>query len=217
VEILIQDYSKPLLYLITDRHLLPSKKNKSPLDHLVDFIAAAVAGGVDLVQIRERDLSARQLFELTRSVADLAPDDRAAILINDRADLAAACGVGVHLTTRSMPVAAVRKAFGERLLIGASTHSLAEAREAEEGGANFVVFGPVFETLSKKIYGPPVGLEALEAVATNLAIPVLALGGIKLTNFRKTLVAGAAGVAAISLFTEAEDLPGLIQEIKMQR
>jgi thiamine-phosphate pyrophosphorylase len=170
-----------------------------------------------MVQIREPDLSAGQLFALTRRIAELARAEKRQVLVNDRADIAAACdGAGVHLTTRSLPVAVVRRRFGRDLLIGASTHTLAEAREAEAGGADFIVFGPVFETQSKKLYGEPVGLPALSAVAGQLRIPVLALGGIKLTNFNDALRAGARGVAAISLFSESLDLPSLVRTIKEQ-
>jgi thiamine-phosphate pyrophosphorylase len=167
------------------------------------------------VQIRERDLRGGELFSLTRRLAEIARAYKTQVLVNDRADIAAACvGVGVHLTTRSMPVEVVRKTFGDELLIGVSTHSLAQAREAEEGGANFIVFGPVFETASKQLYGAPVGLNALHEVASKLTIPVLALGGIKLSNFKDALRAGAKGVAAISLFKEANDLHNLVRTIK---
>ena len=112
-----------------------------------------------MVQIRERDLSAKDLFLLARRVARSARSHNARLLINDRADVAASLGAGVHLTARSMKAEVVRKAFGPEMLIGVSTHSMKEALEAESGGADFIVFGPVFETVSKKIYGPPVGLE----------------------------------------------------------
>ncbi len=169
-----------------------------------------------MVQIREPDLATRELYWLTRSIAEIARNYQASVLINDRADIAAACGVGVHLTTRSMRTGVVRKTFGDELLIGASTHSLAEAKDAEEGGANFIVFGPVYETASKKIYGQPVGVQALQEVAGKLKIPVVALGGIKLGNYRETQAAGAAGCAAISLFSEAGDLHELVRQIKTQ-
>ncbi len=204
-----------MLYLITDRQKLPRTANKSALDTLTEFVGQAFCAGVDLVQIRERDLRGGELFSLTKRIAEIARPHKGQVLVNDRADIAAACmGVGVHLTTRSMPVEVVRKTFGDELLIGASTHSFAEARDAEEGGANFIVFGPIFETASKKLYGAPVGLAALHQVASILTIPVLALGGIKLSNFKDTLAAGANGVAAISLFTEANDLHNLARTIQ---
>jgi thiamine-phosphate pyrophosphorylase len=136
------------------------------------------------------------------------------ILVNDRADVAASSAAGVHLTTSSMPVEVVRAAFGSQILIGASTHTIDEVEAAEAGGADFVVFGPVFETASKRKYGSPVGLDALEQVATRTGIPVLALGGVNLSNYKSALDAGAAGVAGISMFIEAMDLAALVAEIK---
>lgn len=167
-----------------------------------------------MIQLRERDLSAGALLELADTVAPLARQHHAALLINDRMDIAACAGVGVHLTTRSLTPDVVRRAFGQGILIGASTHNLSEAEVAEAAGANFIVCGPVFETASKKIYGPPVGLKVLEIVTRRVRIPVLALGGINRQNFRTALDAGAAGIAAISLFAAAEDLPAVINEIK---
>jgi thiamine-phosphate pyrophosphorylase len=210
-------HTQPLLYLITDRQKLPRTANKSAYEALTEFALEAFSAGVDLLQIRERDLCGRHLFSLAGRIAELARPYKGQLLVNDRADIAAAiAGVGVHLTTRSMPVARVRKTFGDELLIGASTHTLAEAKEAEEGGANFIVFGPVFETESKKLYGEPVGLQALHEVASRLRIPVLALGGIKLSNCEAALAAGAKGIAAISLFTDGGDLQTLVQSIKQK-
>jgi thiamine-phosphate pyrophosphorylase len=211
---LIPSRASPLLYLITDRSELPREENQSELAALCDFVGAAVAAGVDMIQVRERDLSARELFEIAELLSGLARRHDAGVLVNDRADVAACAGAGVHLTTRSMAPEVIRKAFGQDMLIGASTHSMEEAVAAESGGADFVVFGPVFETRSKKIYGPPVGLELLGDVARRLRIPVLALGGIDMTNFRLALERGAAGVAAISLFAKAADLRAVVEQVK---
>jgi thiamine-phosphate pyrophosphorylase len=207
----------PLVYLITDRQMLPRQSRSPEPAGLIDFLGAALAAGVDLIQLRERDLPARTVLSIADALAPLAEQTGAAILINDRADVAACAGTGVHLTTRSLKADAVRRAFGEHMLIGASTHNLAEARAAASEGADFIVFGPVFETESKKAYGPPVGLAALQEVAEQLTIPVIALGGIKPSNFHNTLAAGAAGIAAISMFVEAGDLRGLIRRIKSNR
>ena len=204
----------PLIYLITDRLMLMRRSRDPHPQALIDFLRAAIAAGVDLIQLRERDLPARDVLAITDAVAADAERAGAFLLINDRADIAACAGAGVHLTTRSMQADAVRRAFGETMLIGASTHSLDEARAAASAGADFIVFGPVFETESKKMYGPPVGLAALREAAEQLTIPVIALGGIKPDNFSETLQVGAAGVAAISMFIEADDLRGLIRRIK---
>ena len=170
-----------------------------------------------MVQIRERDLPARNAFVAANTLSTASRDTDVKILVNDRADIAVAAATGVHLTTRSLSVGTVRAAFGADLLIGASTHTPEEVSAAEQGGADFVVFGPVFETPSKREYGNPVGIDALRRVAISAKIPVLALGGISLCNFREALDAGAAGVAGISMFTEAQDLSSLVATIKSGR
>lgn len=176
---------------------------------LIDLIERATAAGVDMIQIRERDLSARDVCSIIGAASE-----HAAILVNDRADIAAANASGVHLTTHSMPVPVVRAAFGSEILIGASTHTIDEVEAAQAGGADFVVFGPVFETASKRAYGAPVGLDALQRAVARSSIPVLALGGVNLSNYRRAFDAGAAGVAGISMFTESTDLTALVAEIK---
>ena len=164
--------------------------------------------------MRERDLPARELLSLTERIVAASKSAGARVLVNDRADVAVAAGAGVHLTTRSMGAAVIRRTFGDELLIGVSTHSLNEAREAEAGGADFIVFGPVFATASKRLYGEPVGLRALAEVAGRIRIPVLALGGISMENYHSALDAGASGIAAISLFLEADDMEETVRRLK---
>lgn len=138
------------------------------------------------------------------------------MLINDRADIAQAAGAdGVHLTASSLPATTVRRTFGDDFLIGVSTHSLAEVRAARDEGADFAVFGPVFETVSKRIYGEPVGLGSLASAATEVApFPIIALGGVTVSNASDCLGAGAAGVAGMSLFNQAEDLDSIVRGIR---
>jgi thiamine-phosphate pyrophosphorylase len=181
---------------------------------LCNQICEAVEAGADLIQIRERDLRARDLCLAAESAAIIARGSDTRVLVNDRADVAAAYGIGVHLTTKSMRAATIRRAFGSDMLIGVSTHSLEEVEEAEAGGADFVVFGPVFETESKKRFGPPLGLRALAEATAKSNIPLLALGGITFGNFHQALDAGASGIAAISLFAETHDLARIVQTIK---
>jgi len=207
-------YSSPLVYLITDRRMLLPTNDETSISSLIGFVNSAIRAGVDMVQIRERDLSTRELYYLAEAVISEARARNVRVLVNDRADVAACAAAGVHLTARSLPARIVRKAFGPEMNIGVSTHNIEEAVAAEQGGADFIVFGPVFETESKRPFGPPVGLGALREAAARLKIPVLALGGIKIDNFHKALGAGAAGIAAISMFTESEDMAGLIREIK---
>ena len=206
--------SMPLLYLITDRRVLPSPNDEPHVRPVENLIARALGAGVDMVQLRETDLSAREQLTLAQAATTLARECGSKVLVNDRVDVAAAVGAGVHLTTRSMKPEVIRRSFGTTMLIGVSTHSMEEAAAAEQGLADFIVFGPVFETRSKAGYGPPVGLDALQAVAARVRIPVLALGGISLTNFRAALDAGAAGVAGISLFAHKQDLHALVRTIK---
>jgi thiamine-phosphate pyrophosphorylase len=194
--------------------MLPREKNNSRLSTLTDYISRAAAAGVDMIQIRERDLSARDLLSVADAARSVAESRGPLIFVNDRSDVAACAGVGVHLTTRSMTPDVIRRSFGASMLTGVSTHSLEEAEAAEENGAHFVVFGPVFETGSKKIFGPPVGPSALGEAAARLKIPVLAIGGINLSNFREALDRGASGIAAISLFARSEDLASVVRAIK---
>lgn len=156
-----------------------------------------------MVQIRERDLSARDLYCLAKEVTERLRGSGSLVMVNDRADVAASVGAGVHLTTRSLTAGVVRAALGPDIVIGVSTHNQEQAEAAERGGADFIVFGPVFETASKAEYGEPVGLAALCRAATTLSIPVIALGGVTRTNFREALDAGADGVAGISMFVES--------------
>lgn len=194
--------------------MLSKRWNGPDLTFLIDYIEQTANAGADIVQIRERDLSARDAYCLAKAAGDRLRGKGCLLLVNDRADIAACTGAGVHLTARSLTSEVVRRTFGPDILIGVSTHTLEEAELAARGEADFVVFGPVFETASKKEFGPPVGLEALRGVAARLSIPVIALGGIKLTNYREALDAGAAGVAGISMFAEATDLGRLVSAIK---
>jgi thiamine-phosphate pyrophosphorylase len=179
-----------------------------------------VAAGVQLIQLREKKLTARVLFELTARAAEITRGSLTRLLVNDRADIAFGAGAdGVHLTTRSLESKIVRRTFGDGFLIGASTHSVAEATSARDGGADFVVFGPIFPTQSKAEYGPPLGVDCLAEVAAKLApFPALGLGGISIDNARECLRAGASGIAGISLFSAPSNLSRICAEIgKLQR
>jgi thiamine-phosphate pyrophosphorylase len=207
---------KPILYLITRGATAEVTTSASREFHWVlAQVSAAVAAGVQLIQLREKRLTARVLFELTAQAAEITRGTSTRLLVNDRADIAAGAGAdGVHLTTRSLEPKVVRKAFGDDFLIGASTHSLAEATSARNGGADFVVFGPIFPTPSKAEYGPPLGVDCLADVASELApFPVLALGGISIDNARECLRADASGIAGISLFRAPENLSRTCAEI----
>jgi len=209
--------SKPILYLIT-RGVTNEATTPESLEfrQIIDQVSAAAAAGIDLIQLREKRLSARVLFELARQAVALTQGSATLVLVNDRADVAAGAGAhGVHLTTRSIDAAAIRRTLGGDLLIGASTHSFDEARKAKQAGADFIVFGPVFDTVSKREFGAPVGLAELANVTRELAdFPVLALGGVVIDNFTQCLNAGARGVAGITLFSRPKQLQNVAAEIR---
>lgn len=172
--------------------------------NILRLVEAAVAARVPLFQIREKALPARVLFELVVRAVEITRGSETRLFVNDRSDIARAAGAdGVHLTSESLRADVVRRIYGPEFLIGVSTHSVGEARIARIKGADFVVFGPVFETESKRVFGPPQGLEKLREVCSELReFPVIAIGGITLDNGKACLEAGASGIAGISLFNE---------------
>lgn len=197
--------NSPLLYLITDRQQFSSS---SPLAWQAQLatIALAAQAGCQLIQIREKDLSARELCTFVRAAIEAARPFGAKVLVNDRLDVALAAGAdGVHLRVTSLPAATVRRLVSPEFLIGVSTHSLAEA-EAAADSADFLVCGPVFPTPSKSQYGPPLGLERFAEICQHVQLPVLALGGITMQNYADCFRHHAAGLAAIRLFNQPDTL-----------
>ena len=199
----------PIIYPITSGKTSPQTTPDDPqFSEILRLVRAAADADVPLFQIREKSLHARVLYELVARAAEITRGSTTRLLVNDRSDIARAAGAdGVHLTTQSLPVEVVRSLFGADLLIGVSTHSLDEARAARAGGADFVVFGPVFETESKRAYGEPQGLSKLAEVVRELSeFPVVAIGGITLDNIDECFQAGASGIAAIRLLNDTQNL-----------
>ena len=195
------------LYLVTDRSQTGGRD-------LLRVVEQALEGGVKAVQLREKDLGGRELFALAEKIKTLCERYHAGFFVNDRIDVALGVDAdGVQLGGFSIPVAAARKLVGEGKLIGVSTHSTREAIVAERAGADFILFGPVYETPSKAVYGKPQGPGPLKEVVEKISIPVYAIGGIKAGNIAEVKESGAHGVALISALLSAADPRGAAQEI----
>src|SRR6185369_12433292 len=155
---------------------------------LASIVREALEGGVRSVQLREKDLCGRELFEMATELRRITREYDAKLFINDRPDIALAVDAdGVHIGAGSLPVPAVRRLLGRQRLIGYSAHSLDEAIRTEAEGADFVTFGPVYFTPSKSAYGEPVGINKLAEAARSLTIPVFALGGVNLENIAEIM------------------------------
>jgi thiamine-phosphate pyrophosphorylase len=186
------------LYLVSDRSALPATS-------LQDAVESCLAAGLKAVQLREKDLAVRDLLGLAHALRDSTRRHGARLLINDRADVALAVGAdGVQRAGTSLPVSALRAISPPGFLIGASVHDIDEARAAAAEGADFLLFGPVYDTPSKRQYGPPQGLAALEKVSAAVNTPVLGVGGVTPERVGEVTRAGAAGVAVIGAILGSE-------------
>lgn len=188
----------PCLTLITDRRLCQGLS-------LGEAVARAVAGGVNVVQLREKDLAAAELVPLADRLRAIT-QDKALLIVNSNRAVALLCGAdGVHLPERGASVAVTRRLAGDGFIIGRSVHSAEEAVKAEEEGADYVQVGAVFPTRSHR--GPPAGLELLGSVAARVTIPIVAVGGITAENVGQVMQAGARGAAVISAILDSRS-PG---------
>lgn len=196
------------LCYITDRRALAPKP-------LLPRILEAVQAGIELVQIREKDMETRELAALVKSAVDGATGTGTRVVVNDRLDVALALGTaGVHLGRHSMPAPAVRACVPREFLVGVSCHSLDEAVQAQASGADYALLGPIYSTLTKMQYGPPLGVETLAQVAARISIPLIALGGISVARARACREAGAAGIAGISIFQNCDSLEERVRELR---
>ena len=204
---------RPLIYLISDGSIEDGNYEASSAV-LLNLLQSAVAAHIPLAQIREKRLSARLLYDLAKKAASISLNSRTKILVNDRADVALAAGAdGVHLTLRSVVPEAVKSHFPPDFIVGMSTHSLEELDSAVKGGADFAVFGPVFESPGKS---PALGLDTVRDAAEEFSgFPVLALGGIDGDNYKEVIECGAAGFAAIRFLNDKESLESLQKEFEL--
>jgi thiamine-phosphate pyrophosphorylase len=217
-----QRSGQSILCYVTDRSSLASvAANRSTA--LLQKLRSAIDAGVDWIQIREKDLPSDELLVLAQQAVSAARDLKTRIIVNHSLDLAlTAQAAGVHLGRASLPIREVIRRCREQrapqgFLVGVSCHALEEVREAADAGASYVIFGPVFDTPSKRAYGPPAGAAQLAAVCASVNIPVLAIGGVELQNVGECLQAGAAGIAAIRMFQDArtsEELKTTIRSLR---
>jgi thiamine-phosphate diphosphorylase len=198
--------SPPVFCLVTDRHRAEgqgSRGRPEDTDHLVRLVRYAAAGGVNLVQVRERGLADRHLLALTRQIIGAVDSTSARVVVNDRVDIALAAGAaGVHLRADSPPAAAVRAIVPAGFLIGRSVHSEGEAIESAGTGVDYLILGTIFPSASKPARTATLGLEPLARAARAVDVPVLAIGGITADNVGAIAASGAAGFAAIGLFAD---------------
>ena len=188
------------LYLITARQ----QTNQRPL---LPLLHDSVDAGLPALQIREKDLTTKEVLSLARQVVAFARTSGVRVLINDRVDVAQASEAdGVHLRANSFPVSVTRKLLGDDRLIGISAHSVEDVCRADADGADFVVLGPIYETPSKIEYGPPLGLRVLETAVARSTIPVFAIGGVTLSRVPEVRQTGAFGIAVISAILSSPDV-----------
>ena len=209
------DLATPIIYLITKGEATPANFDVASRQ-ILDIVGIAVEENVPLIQIREKNLTAKLLFELTSKVVKITNGSATRVLVNDRADIAVAAGAdGVHLTWLSLSADVIRKTFGSEFIIGASTHNIDEAENAAARGADLAVFAPVFETPGK---GAAAGLAALRDVCDRLdPFPILALGGVDRENYRSVLAAGAKGFAAVRSLNDATHLRAISAELRNEK
>lgn len=195
------------LLLVTDRR----QTNGRPLVPLLQRVLTAAAPAI---QLRERDLSARELVALAREVQALTASHRSQLLINDRIDVALALeGVGVHLRSNSLPVPVARQMLGAQRLLGISVHAVEEAVQAESQGVDYIVLGPIYETPSKQMFGPPLGIHTIEKACKLVRVPIIGIGGVTAARAREMRRAGAFGAAVITAILSATDVESAASEL----
>ncbi len=206
------------LCYVTDRKALAAA-GAEQIRLLLGKIEKAAQAGVDWIQIREKDLSGRDLAALVTEALRRA-QGACRILVNDRLDVAIACGAGgAHLGEHSIPAKEARELYWKRnvsgdFMIGVSVHSLPSGQAAQQSDADYVIFGPVFATPSKAGYGPQQGIDQLARVSESVRIPVIAIGGITADNAEECAKAGAAGIAAIRMFQDASDVTAVVRKLR---
>lgn len=195
------------IYLVTDR-------TKTGGRGLKEVIAEVIEGGIRGIQLREKDLPTRELLRLAGELREITGKAGARLLINGRIDICLAVEAdGVHLGKDSLPANIARDLLGKEMIIGVSTHSLSEAKEAQGQGADFISLGPIYYTESKAQYGRPLGTDIIKSVKEGIEIPIFAIGGIRISNIGPLVEAGAYGISMISAIMSVRDIIATAKEL----
>ena len=196
------------LYIITDENIGLQRTH-------AEISELAIAGGADAIQLRDKSCSSRELIRIGRTVREITRRSSTLLIVNDRLDVAFACGAdGVHLGQGDMRTDVARQIAPPGFIIGVSVSNVDEACRAEREGADYVALSPTFSTGSKPDAGPGHGLEMLREIRQNVSVPVIAIGGIHRGNVREVIAAGAEGVAVISAVVGAVDITAAARDLK---
>lgn len=188
------------LYLITDRRFLKGRELKKVVED-------AILGGVTIVQVREKDVSTREFYNVAKEVKEVTDHYKVPIIINDRLDIAQAIDAhGVHLGQKDMHLNIARRILGKDKIIGISVGNVKEALEAENNGADYLGIGTIFPTGSKKDVDAIIGIDGLSKIKNNISIPSVAIGGINKINFKDVLNTGIEGISVISAILDEDDI-----------
>lgn len=197
------------LYVVTDEHVSGGRSH-------AEIARLAVSGGASIIQLRDKGMSSRELTSAGREIAAITRPSGALLIVNDRLDVALACGAdGVHLGQGDMRPGTARQLAPAGFIIGVSVGTVEEALEAEREGADYLALSPVFATASKGNAGPGHGLARLRQIRRAVTVPLVAIGGINRENARDVIAAGADGIAVISAVVAAPDIAGAARELLM--
>ena len=194
------------LLLVTDRHQTCGRP-------LSTVLQQAIVAGAPAIQLREKDLSTADLLTLVQEIQTVAATRGVPLIVNDRVDLVMALNMsGVHLRSESLPLSAARQVLGPQRLIGISTHSIEEVQRANREGADYIVFGPIYDTPSKRPFGLPLGLDRLAEACSRSTVPIFAIGGITCDRVHDIRTAGAHGAAVIGAVLTSKDVGAAVQD-----
>lgn len=195
------------LYLLTDRKILKGRD-------LIRAVEEAIRGGVTLLQLREKEASTREYYELALKMKELTHSFKLPLIINDRLDIALAADAdGLHIGQEDLPLTAARKLLGPGKILGLSVSNVQEAMYGEQNGADYLGAGAVYHTGSKDMAEPPIGPEELKRIKDAVSIPVVAIGGIGLSNIHEVKETGVDGVAVISAILGSQEIEGTAREL----